>query len=192
MKNLIKFLIAASAIALASQVAFALDVTDESVGGTTAPGASSMNRALVFTSVFDIETGDGMDGTNIVQTLSVPAGIAPERVWMVPDGLDWTTSVTLYRKMGTNDWEAVGNAQTVTEGAEVPVMYTLVTPTYSNPQETNTVVSMSDYDTPQNSEYLAVSKWGFLAATSGTNDLATAGTITISVIGYDVDPASRD
>ena len=192
MKKLNKVLVAALALALIAGVGFALEVTDNSVGGTTAPGALAMNRALVFNAEYDAETDDGVDGTNLVQVLSIPEGIIQTAVVVTPEATDWTYALTLYRKLGTNEWAAVGNAQTVTVDAEVPILYTLVTPTYANTNAANVEVTMSDYDTPQNSQALAVTKWGFLAAVSGTNSLPTKGTINIGVIGYDVNPNVRD
>lgn len=190
-----KILIAASVFALACNVAFALDVTDNSVGGSSAVygiSASAVNKALVFNGEFNFATDDGVDGTNLVQLLSVPAGVAPERVWVIPADISDTTAITLYRKQGDEAWAAVGNAITVTSGSEVPIMYTLVTPTYANTNAANVEVTMSDYDTDQASYYLDVSKWGFLCAVSGTNSLPDAGTLDISVIGFDVDPSVRD
>lgn len=192
MKKLNKVLVAALALALIAGVGFALEVTDNSVGGTTAPGALAMNRALVFNAEYDAETDDGVDGTNLVQVLSIPEGIIQTAVVVTPENTDWTYALTLYRKLGTNDWAAVGNAQTVTVDAEVPILYSLVTPTYANTNAANVEVVMSDYDTPQNSQALAVTKWGFLVAVSGTNSLPTEGTINVGVVGFDVNPNVRD
>lgn len=185
-----KILSALVSFALVVTCAFALDVTDLSIGGTDAVGASALNKALVVSGTYDIAEDSGMDGTNIVKLLAIPAGILPTHVVLTPADLDRTTAVTLYRKVGDGAWAAVGNAQTVTEGAEVPVLYTLLSPTYANTNAANVEVAMTDYDTPVSA--LSVTEWGFVGAVSGTNDLATAGTFTISVIGYDVDPAVRD
>lgn len=187
-----KLIIIAIAACFAATGAFALTVTDNSVGGTDAIGASAVNKALVFNGQFDAAEDSGVDGTNLVQVLSVPPGIFQTAVVVTPADTDWTYALTLYRKLGTNAWAAVGNAQTVTVGAEVPILYTLVTPTYANTNAANVEVEMTDYDTAQNSQSLNVTKWGFLQAVSGTNSLPTKGTIDISVIGFDVKPDLRD
>ena len=70
-------------------------MTDNSVGSGEGIGAPALNKALVFNAQFDFATDDGVDGTNIVQLLNVPAGIAPERVWVVPADLDWAADITL-------------------------------------------------------------------------------------------------
>lgn len=108
MKKSILILIAAS-LALAVS-AFALEVTDNSVGGTTSYGASAVNKALVFTAQFDAAEDAGVDGTNLVQLLSVPAGILQTHVVVTPADTDATYALTLYRKMGTNAWAAVHRA----------------------------------------------------------------------------------
>ena len=191
-----KILSALVSFALVATCVFALEVTDNSIGGTDAVGAQALNRALVLSGTYDIAEDSGMDGTNIVKLLAVPAGILPTHAVLTPADISVANDAsgdaafTLYRKVGTGSWAAVGNAQTVTEGSEVPILYTLVTPTYANTNAANVGVAMTDYDTPVSA--LSVTEWGFVGAVSGTNELATAGTITISVIGYDVDPAVRD
>lgn len=187
-KNIIILIAITMALAVC---AFALEVTDNSGGGTTAIGASAINKALVFNAQFDFASDAGVDGTNIVQLLNVPAGIWQTEVVMTPADISDTTTISLYRKMGTNAWAIVGGAQTVTVDAEVPIAYFISLPTFSNPQATNTVVD-ADMDISQNSESLALTKWGFLCVVNSTNPIPDAGTLDISVIGYDVTPSVRD
>lgn len=179
-------------LAVCVPLAFALEVTDLSVGGA-APGASAMNRAQVYSAQYDYADGV-VDGTNIVQLLTIPEGVLATHAVLTPAGLDWTTAITLYRKVGTNAWAAVGGAQTVTTAANVPILYHLALPTYTaaNTNAANVEVTVSvDSDIALTSQTLAETLWGFVGAVSGTNSLPTTGTLDIGVVGTDVLPALR-
>jgi len=173
-------------------MAFALEVTDLSVGGA-APGASAMNRAPLFSAQYDYAAGS-VDGTNIVQLLTVPEGVLATYAVVTPADLNWTTAITLYRKLGTNAWAAVGGAQTVTTAANVPILYHLALPTYTaaNTNAANVEVTVTvDSDIALAATALNETKWGFVGAVSGTNSLPTTGTLDIGVFGADVLPALR-
>lgn len=184
MKKSILILIAAS-LALAVS-AFALDVlVDVGGAGTGAPGPAAMNRAVVFSGSYDLADGD-IDGTNLVSVLNTSAGVVPTHAVLDVTGLSDTAAFTLYRKVGTGSWAAVGAAKTVTVDAETPLLYHLTSATYANTSATNVEVVVTDMAADLGASGTAATKWGFLCAVSGTNVLANEGIVTISVSGIQI------
>ena len=184
MKKSILILIAAS-LALAVS-AFALDVlVDVGGAGTGAPGPAAMNRAVVFSGSYDLADGD-IDGTNLVSVLNTSAGVVPTHAVLDVTGLSDTAAFTLYRKVGTGSWAAVGAAKTVTVDAETPLLYHLTSATYANTSATNVEVVVTDMAADLGASGTAATKWGFLCAVSGTNVLADEGIVTISVSGIQI------
>jgi len=165
--------------------ASALSVLADVSGAGGAPGASAMNKAVVFSGSYDLANGD-QDGTNLISVVNSSAGVAPTHVVLDVTGLNHTAAITLYRKVGTGSWAAVGAAKTITRAAEAPIMYHLTSATYANTNQANVEIVVTDMAASLGTTGLAATKWGFLCAISGTNVLATQGNVSISVKGIQV------
>lgn len=188
-KHLNLILIAAIAICGAAS-AFAYDEnTDSFVGGsatTDNPGPLSMNRALVFSGTYDF-ADETYDTNDIIKLVSVPDGILIDKIVVTARDLDQVVTNTLY-KYSSSAWASEDSAVAYSASTDASTVYHFLTPTYQNPQATNPVVEIAD-DTIAAS--LAGTSWGFINTLS-TNGAPTEGTITISVLGYDVAPVDRE
>lgn len=187
-KYLNLILIAAVALCAASALAYD-ENTDSFVGGsatTDNPGPLSMNRALVFSGTYDF-ADETYDTNDIIKLVSVPDGILIDKIVVTARDLDQVVTNTLY-KYSSDAWAAEDSAIAYAASTDASTVYHFLSPTYANTNAANVEVAITD-DTIAAS--LAGTSWGFINTLS-TNGAPTAGTITISVLGYDVAPVDRE
>ena len=188
MKKFLNFaLIAAVALCAASALAYD-ENTDSFVGGsatTDNPGPLAFNRAVVLSGTYDF-ADETYDTNDIIMLVNVPDGILIDKIVVTARDLDQVVTNTLYKY--TSAWASEDSAVEYAASTDASTVYHFLSPTYQNPQATNPVVEIAD-DTIAGS--LAGTSWGFINTLS-TNGAPTEGTITISVIGYDVAPVDRE
>ena len=189
MKKYLNIALIAAVAILGAAPAFAYDENTDSFAGGSAttdqPGPQSLNRAVVLSGTYDFADAT-YDTNDIIKLVNVPDGILIDKIVVTARDLDQVVTNTLYKYSGSA-WAAEDSAIAYAASTDASTVYYFLTPTYANTNASSVEVAMTD-DTIAAS--LAGTSWGFINTLS-TNGAPTAGTITISVIGYDVEPADR-
>jgi hypothetical protein len=162
-KHLIPILMVAL-LAIVTVSAFALVESDETVGGTAAPGPGSYDKSLVFSGEYDFSENT-YDTNTILKLVNVPAGVLPTAVVLTIDGSDELLTVQVHKLTGST-WATSGDSTNV---AATAVLYDSLEPT----------------DGDQAVTALDACAFGFSA-----NATPTEGKATLSVIGLQVVPRS--
>lgn len=188
MKKYLNLILIAAVAFCGAAPAFAYDENTDSFAGGSAttdnPGPLAYNRAVVLSGTYDFADAT-YDTNDIIKLVNVPDGILIDKIVVTARDLDQVVTNTLYKY--TTAWAAEDSAVAYAASTDASTVYHFLSPTYANTNAANVEVEITD-DTIAGS--LAGTSWGFINTLS-TNGAPTAGTITISVIGYDVEPADR-
>lgn len=183
-----KILIAVAAFAVAACPALAYDenVDHISTGANAVNGigAAAMNKAVVLQGTYDFST-ETYDTNDIIKLVSVPAGVLIDKVVVSVRDTDQIVTNTLYKY--TSEWAAEDSAIAYAADTDASTVYYFLSPTYANTNASNVEVVITD-DTIAATQ--TATSWGFIN-TLTTNGAPTEGTITISVIGYDLEAGDR-
>jgi len=178
MKKINMFLIAVIAIAGSTVCALAYDTNSDFIKGGTAAtdavGAVAVNKAYVMTGTYDFSK-ETYDTNDIVQLVSVPAGVIPQVVTLAcNDEVSFITTAQLYRVVSGGSYAAAG-AATAFAAETASAVSVAVNIATTNPAATT----------------IAGEQWGFIL-TLTTNGAPTSGKLQLSVIGYDAAPVMRE
>lgn len=159
---------------------------DQTIGGSSAAGASAYGKTLVFSGIYDFSLND-YDTNDVVKLVSVPKGYLVDKVVVSATGLNQIITNELYKY--TTAWASDADAQAFAALTDASIVHFKLLPTITatGPQSTNLTVSVDD----EVSGSVSGCSYGFISTLS-TNGAPTAGKLRIDVSAIDVAPWLRE